>query len=115
MNVIWDSWEEFFHRCRPNSPHATNIFEEKGWNDGYIDCQRIQAVFTWEKWESTARLAYRTAVTIPVQSEALLWAKIPSHTGKAQECALVEPLAEEDGVAVARALEMVKKEDFPLE
>jgi len=47
MNVIWDCREEFIRR--PNSPHANNIFEEKGWNDVFIDCQRIQAACTREK------------------------------------------------------------------
>lgn len=114
MNVIWDCWEELFQRRRANSPHAKDFLIGKGWDDVFIDCQRIQAAVAREDWRGTARLAYRAPVTIPALSEVILWAKIPSRSCKAQQYAMLEPLAEEDSVDVARALITVNKGRFPI-
>ena len=113
MNVISDCWEELFNRQHPNSHQTNRTSLEKSWNEIFVDCQRVQAASTRENWQSTARLAYRSHITIPAQSEVLLWAKVPFHPYR-QQCALVEPLEGADGVEVARTLVTLKKGRFPI-
>lgn len=81
MNAIADCWEELFSRKNSNPRPA--VFG-KEWNNIFVDCQRIQAASVQDQWQATARLASRSTVTIPTQSEALVWAKIPPDSSRHQ-------------------------------
>lgn len=76
MNVIWGCWDQMFNdrdRLCPN-PQVQNF--EKEWENVFADCRRIQAAEAKEQWEGTTRVACRHTVTVPAQSEALLWARV---------------------------------------
>uniref|UniRef100_A0AAV2KRN3 Uncharacterized protein n=1 Tax=Knipowitschia caucasica TaxID=637954 RepID=A0AAV2KRN3_KNICA len=111
MNVITDCWEELFTQYKASPKHSTPPLSRE-WNTVFIDCQRIRAASNAEPWQ--ARLASRTPVTIPAQSEMTVWAKIPRPSSNQPGCALVEPLGEDGGVGVARALVTVRKARIPV-
>uniref|UniRef100_A0AAV2K0D1 Uncharacterized protein n=1 Tax=Knipowitschia caucasica TaxID=637954 RepID=A0AAV2K0D1_KNICA len=113
MNVITDCWEELFTQYKASPKHSTPPLSRE-WNTVFIDCQRIRAAANAEPWQATARLASRTPVTIPAQSEMTVWAKIPRPSSNQPGCALVEPLGEDGGVGVARALVTVRKARIPV-
>uniref|UniRef100_A0AAV2MFS4 Uncharacterized protein n=1 Tax=Knipowitschia caucasica TaxID=637954 RepID=A0AAV2MFS4_KNICA len=113
MNVITDCWEELFTQYKASPKHSTPPLSRE-WNTVFIDCQRIRAASNAEPWQATARLASRTPVTIPAQSEMTVWAKIPRPSSNQPGCALVEPLGEDGGVGVARALVTVRKARIPV-
>uniref|UniRef100_A0AAV2L847 Uncharacterized protein n=1 Tax=Knipowitschia caucasica TaxID=637954 RepID=A0AAV2L847_KNICA len=113
MNVITDCWEELFAQYKASPKHSTPPLSRE-WNTVFIDCQRIRAASAAEPWQATARLASRTPVTIPAQSEMTVWAKIPRPSSNQPGCALVEPLGEDGGVGVARALVTVRKARIPV-
>ncbi len=108
MNVILNCWEQLFRdpdRLCPN-PQVQNFGKE--WDNVFADCRRIQAAATREQWEGTARVACRYAVTVPAQSEALLWARVSAPSYLENPCALVEPFGGDVGVEVSRALVTLK-------
>uniref|UniRef100_A0AAV2KUJ1 Peptidase A2 domain-containing protein n=1 Tax=Knipowitschia caucasica TaxID=637954 RepID=A0AAV2KUJ1_KNICA len=113
MNVITDCWEELFTQYKASPKHSMPPLSRE-WNTVFIDCQRIRAASNAEPWQATARLASRTPVTIPAQSEMTVWAKIPRPSSNQPGCALVEPLGEDGGVGVARALVTVRKARIPV-
>ncbi|XP_070819607.1 uncharacterized protein [Chaetodon trifascialis] len=109
-----DCWEELFNRRKSGLNCSNSPLFSKEWNGIFVDCQRIHAASISHKWQATARLASRSTVTIPAQSEALVWAKIPSEPLRQQCYGLVEPLGENRGVEVARALVTVGSGRVPL-
>uniref|UniRef100_A0AAV2L2A8 Uncharacterized protein n=1 Tax=Knipowitschia caucasica TaxID=637954 RepID=A0AAV2L2A8_KNICA len=113
MNVIADCWEELFNKCQVSSKQSKPLLGRE-WHSVFADCQRIRTVSSADPWKATARLASRTPVTIPAQSEMTLWAKIPLSSQHWQCEALVEPLGENGGVEVARALVTVGKGRIPV-
>ncbi|CAL9703600.1 unnamed protein product [Knipowitschia caucasica] len=113
MNVIADCWEELFNKYQVSSKQSKPLLGRE-WHSVFADCQRISTVFSADPWKATARLASRTPVTIPAQSEMTLWAKIPLSSQHWQCEALVEPLGENGGVEVARALVTVGKGRIPV-
>uniref|UniRef100_A0AAV2IZ80 Reverse transcriptase n=1 Tax=Knipowitschia caucasica TaxID=637954 RepID=A0AAV2IZ80_KNICA len=113
MNVIADCWEELFNKCQVSSKRSKPLLGRE-WHSVFADCQRIRTVSSADPWKATARLASRTPVTIPAQSEMTLWAKIPLSSQHWQCEALVEPLGENGGVEVARALVTVGKGRIPV-
>ena len=114
MNVIADCWEELFNKKNSNLTHSRSPFLSKEWDSVFVDCQRIHAASLQDKWQATARLASRSTVTIPAQSEALVWAKIPPRSSRQRCYGLVEPLGENGGVEVARSLVTVGSGRIPL-
>lgn len=114
MNVIWGCWDQMFkdrNRLCPN-PQVQNFGKE--WDKVFADCRRIQAAGIKEQWEGTARVACRYAVTVPAQSEALLWARVSPPPALENPCALVEPFGGDIGVEVSRTLVMVKGGRVPV-
>lgn len=79
----------------------------------FTDCRTIRTAVAKEQWEGTARVACY-AVTVPAQSEALLWARISTPPDCKDLCALVEPFRGDVGVEVSRALVTVKRGRVPV-
>lgn len=111
--MVGECWEELFNRHHPNSHQTTCAPFEKSWSEVFAACRCVQAASVRGDWQSIAWLAYCSHITIPAQSEVMLWAKVPSHPCR-QQCALVEPLEGVESIEVARTLVTLKKGRFPI-
>lgn len=49
------------------------------WEHIIADCRRIEAARTSANHEDNARVACRYVLTIPAQSEAVVWARLPAR------------------------------------
>lgn len=102
MNVIAECWKELFNHTNPSSSKSPQFPKE--WNDAFVDCQRIWVASQRDNWQASVRLASRYPVTVPAQSETIVWASIPPQPSGQSCYGLVEPLGEGGCVEVARAL-----------
>ncbi|KAF4116543.1 hypothetical protein G5714_004032 [Onychostoma macrolepis] len=59
--------------------------------------------------EGVGRVACRCAVSIPAQSEAVVWVRLPERAYSPEECVLVEPHWECQTVEVARGLTVARR------
>ncbi|KAL1276908.1 hypothetical protein QQF64_023581 [Cirrhinus molitorella] len=107
MNVISACWEEV---CQSHQRTvSTRVKPQKqDWGNVLADCCRIRAAEAQKQRSDVARLSCHYAVTIPAQSEALVWAKLPNLFMYQQEDVLVEPHAELSGIEVARSISVVQ-------
>lgn len=101
MNVISACWEELFKRG-PVSPHPAK--PTPGWDHILADCRRISHAQVQQEREDTARVACRYALTIPANSEALVWARVPTRPPGSTRWVVVEPHLDGQGVEVARSI-----------
>ncbi|RVE56965.1 hypothetical protein OJAV_G00211450, partial [Oryzias javanicus] len=86
----------------------------RAWEDVFADCQRIQAVSAREPLTRVARLACRSPVTVPANSEVILWAKTAPWPCGSKVSAMVEPLNEGGNVEIARTLVTVDHGRLPM-
>ncbi|XP_076159467.1 uncharacterized protein LOC143142456 isoform X2 [Alosa pseudoharengus] len=114
MNVIAACWDELFQLKGTPSAMMRRDADAKEWEQVFTDCHRIQAATTQQETTDTARVSCRYAITIPANSEALVWAKLPSRTRSQNTCVLVEAHEEGQGVEVARALTRVHRGRVPV-
>ncbi|XDV39819.1 hypothetical protein PO909_009005 [Leuciscus waleckii] len=82
MNVISDCWEELF-RSRPARTAATSAGQE--WDRIRADCRRVCLAEQQGTRESTGRVACRYALSIPAQSEAVVWSRLPPRLYSPEE------------------------------
>lgn len=52
--------------------------QKQDWGTVLADCRRIKSVEAQKQQSDVTRVACRYAVTVPAQSEALVWAKLPN-------------------------------------
>ncbi|XP_062403243.1 uncharacterized protein LOC134093673 [Sardina pilchardus] len=114
MNVIASCWEELFPLKSPPSAGSRRTADAKEWEQVFTDCHRIQAATAQQETTDTARVSCRYAISVPANSEALVWAKLPSRTRCQNTCVLVEAHEERQGVEVARALTRVHRGRVPV-
>lgn len=67
-----------------------------------------------EEHEDTVRVSCRYALTIPAQSEAVVWARLPARPYGPNNWVVVEPHGECQEVEVARALATVHRGRVPV-
>lgn len=80
------------------------LFESGEWEHIIADCQRFEAAWISGAHEDTALGACHYALTIPAQSEAVVWARLPTKPYGSNNWVLLEPHSECQGVEVARVL-----------
>lgn len=76
MNVITECWEELF-KARP-TPLAPGE-EKREWDRIVADCRRVRMADAQRNRESVGRVVCCYALSIPAQSEAIIWARLPSQ------------------------------------
>lgn len=111
MNVIADCWEELFQaRPKKTLPPA----ERQEWERIEADCRRVHMAKARRSQEGIGRVACRYAVSIPARSEAIVWARVPSHECGSSGWVLVEPHMDCQSVAVAHGLAVVRRGRVPV-
>ncbi|KAG1960358.1 interleukin-1 receptor accessory protein-like 1-A [Pimephales promelas] len=106
MNVILDCWEELFQgRPARMSPSPA----KQDWDRILADCKRVQAANHIEEREDIGRVACRYALSIPAQSETVLWVRVPARPSGSGTCVLVEPHEDCQPVEVAHGLAVVHR------
>lgn len=111
MNVISTCWEELF-RTQPSLTQPPT--EDREWEAILADCQRIHASRAQWDHEDTGRVACRYALSIPAQSEALVWARLPARAYGPDNWVLVEPHSQCPAVEVAHCLATVRRGRVPV-
>ncbi|KAF4098335.1 hypothetical protein G5714_020365 [Onychostoma macrolepis] len=106
MNVLMDCWEELF---RAGPPRPTSVAEKREWERVVTVCRRVRVASSQPDREDVGRVACRYAVSIPAQSEAVVWVRLPERAYSPEECVLVEPHWECQTVEVARGLTVARR------
>ncbi|XP_073713213.1 uncharacterized protein [Misgurnus anguillicaudatus] len=111
MNVLSECWEELF-RARPvqKIPPA----ERPQWERVVADCRRVQMAQVRRDREDVGRVACRFALSIPAESEAIVWVQVPSRVVGPEEWVLIEPHGDCQQVEVARGLAAVRRGRVPV-
>ena len=112
MNVLSALWDKVSDQNGCNSSFPSHPLG-KEWNTILADCQRIQKTSSSSDQTGTARVSCRYAVTVPAQSEALLWAKVSHTVTTPNEMVLVEPYGDLD-VEVGRVLTTIQRGRVPV-
>ncbi|KAG1936037.1 interleukin-1 receptor accessory protein-like 1-A [Pimephales promelas] len=106
MNVILDCWEELF---RGPPARMSPSPAKQDWDRILADCKRVHAANHIEEREDIGRVACRYALSIPAQSETVLWVRVPARPRGSGTCVLVEPHEDCQPVEVAHGLAVVHR------
>ncbi|KAF4115288.1 hypothetical protein G5714_002777 [Onychostoma macrolepis] len=88
MNVLMDCWEELF---RAGPPRPTSVAEKREWERVVTDCRRVRVASSQPDREDVGRVACRYAVSIPAQSEAVVWVRLPERAYSPKSVSLLSP------------------------
>lgn len=115
MNIIGPCWDVLF--AQPPAqiqtwPPEADVATRRVWAAAFDDCQRIRAACPPPQ-KGTLRPAYRHPVTVPRNSELVIWARTPPSIKKNQ-CVLIEPLESSSTVNAARSIGTAKRGRVPV-
>lgn len=111
MNVLSACWEELF---RATPARGISLAEQQEWERVAADCRRIQMSRARQGREGTGRVACRYALSVPANSEALVWVRVLQRDVGVEEWVLVEPHWDGQQVEVARGLAVARRGRIPV-
>uniref|UniRef100_A0AAV2KXY7 Uncharacterized protein n=1 Tax=Knipowitschia caucasica TaxID=637954 RepID=A0AAV2KXY7_KNICA len=110
MNVIMACWDNIFKRSK--MPALPPQFKHlRVWREAFATCSRIEVAPTEDGSMGFVRLATKNNISVPPNSEIVVWGRTRMGRGGTDFCALIEPVpgANIGGVGVARTLVEVSK------
>uniref|UniRef100_A0AAV2LX23 PDZ domain-containing protein n=1 Tax=Knipowitschia caucasica TaxID=637954 RepID=A0AAV2LX23_KNICA len=115
MNVIMACWDNIFKRSK--MPALPPQFKHlRVWREAFATCSRIEVAPTEDGSMGFVRLATKNNISVPPNSEIVVWGRTRMGRGGTDFCALIEPVpgANIGGVGVARTLVEVRKGRVPV-